>query len=174
LPVETCKEYVDLYRRVNYNIVNLWRECDLALDAMMGGVKAPFVLGKHGAVGVTKDGVLLPNGLYIRYPNLRLNEEGKKVYDSRRGVDNIWGGAMVENVVQALARIIVGEQMVQLAKLGLRPVLTVHDAAVCIVPKEDAEEAMQVIKAVMSTPPDWARDLPVTCEAKFGKSYGEC
>lgn len=174
LSLELCKSYVDLYRSVNYRIVDLWRECDMALDAMMQGVKTPFNLGYTNCAVVDKEGIRLPNGLYIRYPNLRLNEEGRKVYDSRRGPVSIWGGAMVENIVQALARIIVGQQMLDLTAQGLRPVLTVHDAAVCLVPEHSLEEYVQAIVGIMSMPPHWATGLPVACEAKHGKSYGEC
>jgi DNA polymerase len=86
---------------------------------------------------------------------------------------SIWGGAMVENVVQALARIIVGEQMLAI-KERYRPVLTVHDAAVIVVPKNELNEGLEFITQVMSTPPTWAEGLPVACEAKYGESYGEC
>lgn len=172
LPLDECKSIVRIYRDLNSSITALWAECDHALDAMMNGVKSPFVLGKNGAVAVTKDGVLLPNGLYIRYPNLRV-ENGKTVYDSRRGTVSIWGGAMVENVVQALARIIVGEQMVKISK-RYPPVLTVHDAAVCIVPEGEIDAGVAYITEVMSTPPVWAESLPVACEAKYGQSYGDC
>jgi DNA polymerase I-like protein with 3'-5' exonuclease and polymerase domains len=80
---------------------------------------------------------------------------------------------MVENIVQALARIIVGEQMLRI-NFRYRPVLTVHDAAVCVVPKAEIDEAMAYIREVMSTPPEWAPGLPVSCEVKYGESYGEC
>jgi len=174
LPLATCKSYVDLYRDVNYKIVGLWRECDAALHSMMGKVKKPFNLGISDCVMVDLDGISLPNRLYIRYPKLRLNEEGRMIYDSRRGPVNIWGGAMVENVVQALARIIVGQQMISLRHEGYTPILTVHDAAVCLVPKDNIEQALADITNIMSTPPQWATGLPVACEAKYGETYGEC
>jgi DNA polymerase I-like protein with 3'-5' exonuclease and polymerase domains len=94
-------------------------------------------------------------------------------YDSRKGPVSIWGGAVVENVVQALARIIVGEQMLQIHK-RYPVVLTVHDAAVIVVKKAELSQALAFITETMSTPPDWADSLPVTCEAKHGTSYGEC
>ena len=53
-------------------------------------------------------------------------------------------------------------------------VLTVHDAAVCVVKEEEVEEAVKFINECMSTPPSWAKGLPVTCEVKVAKSYGEC
>jgi DNA polymerase I-like protein with 3'-5' exonuclease and polymerase domains len=55
-----------------------------------------------------------------------------------------------------------------------RPVLTVHDAAVIVVPKVEVDEALDFVTKVMSTPPDWCLDLPVACEAKWGESYGSC
>lgn len=173
LPVETCKQYVDLYREVNHHIVDLWHECDQALRTLMTGVKKPFFIGKNSALCLLSEGIRLPNGLFIRYPDLRL-EDGKMVYTSRRGANNIWGGAVVENVVQALARIIVGEQMVKLKYAGYPPVLTVHDAAVCIVHEDEVDTALATITNIMSTPPAWAARLPVACEAKFGHSYGDC
>ena len=81
---------------------------------------------------------------------------------------------MVENVVQALARIVVGEQMLKIREAGYRPVLTVHDSVVCVVPKDGVDEAMATITGIMSTAPEWAPGLPVACEAKYGESYGEC
>lgn len=174
LPDDECKRIVDLYRHSNDKIVELWRECDYALECMMSWPegKKSFYLGANKCVEITVAGIKLPNGLYIRYPNLR-NEDDKIVYDSRKGTVSIWGGAMVENVVQALARIIVGEQMLAM-KERYRPVLTVHDAAVIVAPKSDKDQAVAFITQVMSTPPSWATGLPVACEAKYGESYGEC
>jgi DNA polymerase I-like protein with 3'-5' exonuclease and polymerase domains len=169
---DDAKRYVTVYRTENSKIPDLWAECDRALDSMMKEVKHSFSLGQGGALWITPDGIELPNTLKIRYPNLRL-EDGKMVYDSRKGAVNIWGGSMVENVVQALARIIVGEQMLKLRET-YRPVLTVHDAAVMVVPAAEVKEAVEFITKVMSTPPDWCPDLPVACEAKYGESYGEC
>ena len=80
---------------------------------------------------------------------------------------------MVENIVQALARIIVGEQMLKIRE-QYRPVLTVHDAAVIVAPKNELDKAVAFITEVMSTPPEWAAGLPVACEAKYGESYGDC
>lgn len=175
LSEQECKRIVDLYRETNYRIPLLWEECDMALSHLAAWPKGSkeYTVGKHECLWITPQGLRLPNGLHIRYPKLRKSGE-RFIYDSRKGMQSIWGGAMVENIVQALARIIVAEQMLALRDAGFRPVLTVHDAAVVVVKKADAEVALKEITAIMSTPPDWATGLPVACEAKYGESYGDC
>ena len=177
LTKEKCDEIVKLYRDTNDMIVKLWREGNKALKTMADwqATSKPFYYGKNKCVVVTKEGFKLPNGLYIRYPDLQLNTDETKSgyeYKSRKGPVSLWGGSIVENVVQALARIIVGEQMLKLTE-RYRPVLTVHDAAVCVVPEDEVDEACAWIVEVMSTPPDWAKGLPVACEAQVGYNYGE-
>jgi DNA polymerase len=174
LPEDECKRIVDLYRQENDKIPELWRECDRALEHLASWPSGTeeYTLGQHEAVWVTPNGLRLPNGLYIKYPKLQRGEKGF-IYTSRKGVQSLWGGAVVENVVQALARIIVGEQMLQMRDT-YRPVLTVHDAAVCVAPTDKVQEAVEFIRQVMSTPPKWAPGLPVACEAKYGRSYGDC
>jgi DNA polymerase len=135
-----------------------------------------YYYGEHECLLITKKGIQLPNGLYIQYPNLHLyTEEAKSYYQykSRMGMKSIWGGALVENVVQALARIIVGEQMLKINE-RYKPALTVHDAAVCVVPEDELEEAEKFIVGIMSTPPSWAKGLPIACEFSSGYSYGDC
>lgn len=80
---------------------------------------------------------------------------------------------MTENIVQALARIIVGEQLLKINE-RYRAVLTVHDAGVWVVPEEQVPDALAFISKTMSTPLDWCSDLPVACEIKYGRSYGDC
>ena len=173
-----CQRLVKVYREVNDKVIKLWEECDRALKDMATWTSSmkPYYLGRHKCLEVSAAGIKLPNGLYIYYPNLRTEKiEGKNkfVYKSRRGDVTIWGGSVVENVVQALARIIVGEQMLKINE-KYRPVLTVHDAIVNVVPKEEIDDAMKFITDIMSTPPTWAEGLPVACEAKYGESYGDC
>lgn len=174
---DEAKEFVNTYRNSNDKVIDLWKEGDKAIkDLANWGKTKPFYYGKHRCLIVEKEGIRLPNGLYIRYPDLKLDTEESKsqyIYASRKGPVSLWGGALVENVVQALARIVVGQQMIEIHKRY--PVkLTVHDAAVIIVKEEEQTEALAYIVERMSKPPDWAKGLPVACEANVGKSYGDC
>ena len=173
---DMAKEFVKTYRDSNDKIIALWKEGDDAIrDLADWGETKPFYYGKHRCVKVTEEGFHLPNGLMIRYPDLKLNtEENKSQYEykSRKGQVSIWGGALVENVVQALARIVVGQQMLKIQE-RYRVALTVHDAAVVVVKEEELNSALAYIVECMNWAPDWAKGLPVTCEAQYGESYGD-
>ena len=94
-------------------------------------------------------------------------------YPTRKGTVKVYGGKVVENICQAVARCVIAEQMLKIAK-KYRVVLTVHDAVACIAPEEEAEEAKQFVEECMKWRPKWAQTLPLNCEAGIGKSYGEC
>lgn len=79
----------------------------------------------------------------------------------------------VENYTQAVARCIIGEQMLRIAK-RYRVVLTVHDAIGIIAREQEAEEARAYVESCMRWVPSWAEGLPVNCESGMGRSYGDC
>lgn len=177
---EEAQRIIKVYRETYQWIPQLWNQANKALDAMMADQNAQ--LGRTGALVVEgKNGIRLPNGLYVKYPNLRkiTNEEGKSelVYDTRKGKaiipNRIYGGKVIENVCQALARIIIGEQMLQVAK-KYKVVMTVHDAIACIVPEAEARTAQEYVEMCMKMRPKWAQDLPLNCESGIGVTYGEC
>ena len=179
IDLDESKRIVGVYRDLNNKIIDLWAEGDRMLeDIIAQNASEPKPFGQHGVVFYDNDGIILPNGFRIRYPNLRKDWDEKDeklriVYDSRKGPVSIWGGTVVENVVQALARIVVGHQMVKINDT-YRVALTVHDAAVIVVPEDEKEEAEEFVTGIMSVPPDWATGCPVACECKFGGSYGDC
>jgi DNA polymerase len=180
LPEEECQRIISVYRETYPMIPLLWKQAGNALKAVAGNYTAP--LGKAGVLAVegTK-GIRLPNGLYIKYPNLRrwVNDTGKEelVYDTKKGraviPNRIYGGKVVENVCQALARIAIGEQMLLIAK-KYKVVMTVHDAIACIVPVHEVETAREFVELAMRIRPKWAPELPLNCESGAGRSYGEC
>jgi DNA polymerase len=175
-----AKRIIDTYRLTYPMIPELWKSAGQALKAILQ--KQHTTLGRSELLKVEGDnGIILPNGLRLRYPNLRLyeNEEGKAeiVYDTKKGraiiPNRIYGGKVVENVCQALARIVIGEQMLMIAK-KYRVVMTVHDAIACIVPEAEAETAKEFVELCMRLRPAWAPELPLNCEAGYGQSYGDC
>lgn len=175
---EEAQDIINIYRNTYPMIPEVWAEGDRALRAMLSGYTAP--LGRDGVLLVEDNRIRLPNGMYLQYPNLRRwtdPETGKDgiVYDTQRGRTTIrkyiWSGSVTENWTQSLARIVVGEQMLRIAK-RYKVAMTVHDSVVAVVPEAEAEEGQAFIEACMRTAPKWAEGLPLNCESHVGASYG--
>jgi len=182
-----AKRIVYYYRGKFAAVKGLWYECDQMLTNMVagrGGVIRDFL-------SYTPDGIELPNGMVIRYNGLCTGEDGYQYIanarefrkliknkvantDDKINWANIYGGKVTENIVQALARIVVSEQAIAITQAGYPVVLQVHDENVVVVDNSQADTAQQVMENVMSTPPGWAPDLPVACESAIGDNYGEC
>ena len=179
MPESECKRIIAVYRETYPMIPKLWRQAGDALDAMANNQTAP--IGLDGVLVVYgKDGIKLPNGLSLKYPNLRWKpmlgaNHNEMVYDQKKGraviPTRIYGGKLVENICQALARIVIGEQMLMVAR-RLRVVMTVHDAVGAIAPTGKAAEAREYVEQCMRIRPKWATLLPLNCESKMGVSYG--
>ena len=179
--LDECQRIISTYRETYEQVPELWQEAGSAIKAMIANKTTP--LGRKDVLLVDgAKGIRLPNGLYLHYPNLREHEdeETKKreiVYDTKRGraviPTRIYGGKLIENVCQALARIVIGEQMLKVAR-RYRPVMTVHDAIAVLAPEDTADEAQAYVEKCMKMRPAWGMDLPLNCEAGHGASYGEC
>jgi DNA polymerase I-like protein with 3'-5' exonuclease and polymerase domains len=174
-----CKRLVQVYRNMNNKVTDFWRTCENALQDLVYWPegKEPYYLDKHNTLLVDKEGIKFPNGLYIRYPDLHVDtsESNKRyLYKKRYNMQvTIWGGSVTENVVQALARIVIGEQMIDINE-KYRPALTVHDAVVCVLPDEEVESGTKYIENIMSIAPEWADGLPIACESGVADNYGDC
>ncbi len=172
-----ARRVVDIYRSTNWKISHFWRVCQNMLVEMSRGESGSF--GPNGIIQYGAEGrngyILLPSGLKMRYDDLQY-EQGERgpefEYRTRRGYTRIYGGKVTENICQALARCIIGDQMLAVAK-RYKVALTVHDSVVCCVPENELEEATRFIEECMGTTSTWAEGLPITCESHNGKSYGE-
>lgn len=178
--LDEAKRIIDTYRMTYPKIPELWKSANNVLRAVMENSSAEF--GRGGLLKVDGNkGIKLPNNLYLKYPNIRMhdgdNGKAEVVYDTKKGraviPNRIYGGKVVENVCQALARIIIGEQMLLVAK-KYPVVMTVHDAIACVVPTAEVETAQEYVEMCMKIRPSWGPELPLNCEAGHGRSYGEC
>jgi DNA polymerase I-like protein with 3'-5' exonuclease and polymerase domains len=168
---EEASRIISVYRQTYSHIPKLWKEANSALDALKQG-KTTKVGQQPQALSVTKSGFLLPSGLHLNYADLQEDDEGY-TYKSRRGRIKIYGGKVVENVCQALARCVIGEQMLKISE-KYKVALTVHDAVMAVVKEGEKDEALAYIEECMNYRPSWALTLPLACEIGVGKSYGEC
>lgn len=171
-PVEVddydAERIVSLYRKTYAMIPAMWRRAHQMVEAIH--CKDNATLGPGDLIRADGEGVYLPNGMMLRYPGLERVEKGY-TYKNRRETVKLFGGKLVENIVQALARIVVFDQMLHIHK-RYKVVLTVHDEIVCLAPAEGADEAKAFMIETMSKAPAWATGLPVSCDVGLATRYG--
>jgi DNA polymerase len=172
--LDTCKYIIKVYRQRNQAISQWWIRLNDVLVRMAG--QQP--MDSLDAVGLLELSVLgmgirLPNNMYLSYPELRREALGEYSYKTRYGRNRIYGGKVAENICQAVARCIIGDQMLEIAK-RYRVVLTVHDAIACVVREEEKDEAVAYVESCMRKTPAWAEGLPLNCESGVGETYGDC
>ena len=182
-----AKRIVYLYRDRYPAVPGLWQTFNSTIGDMVAGRDGLLC----DLLPVDTNGILLPNGMRLKYNALRARDKGYEYISDARvfrkfitckitdddpnelAWTKIYGGKVTENVVQALARIVVSEQMVAMGQAGLPVLLQVHDENVTVSVTEQADTVKQVVERIMSTPPSWAPTLPTACEVGVGPSYGE-
>ncbi|MHB0965317.1 MAG: DNA polymerase [Bellilinea sp.] len=172
---------VDVFRTRYDKVVAFWRYLnDRVIPAMADGKE--IFADPRQLIRTGKECLILPNGRRLRYPNLhqRKNTDPDSyfktewVFDVREGArvikSRLYGGKLCENIVQALARIIVLDQAVEISR-RYKVVLLVHDEVVACVPDSDAEACEKFVLEVMSKTPDWAKGMPLAAETGIAQIY---
>lgn len=150
---EDSKRMVDDYRRANPMVTDLWNRLERAFASKDGGTyKLP-----------------LPSGRRLRYYNV---DSIDMTAEAVRGhSENFYGGKLCENFVSAVARDILAESWLKMHDAGLKVIMSVHDELVVECHEAEADEIAESVKKFMSTPPNWASDLPLAVEAKITNRY---
>ena len=170
--LDRCKAIVNTYRTKNNKIRDGWSICARIIEDMAAGRE-----GSHGPLNWEKETIWLPNGMALKYPDLRKSiniDSGWEewTYASKDQRKKIYGGLLCENIVQALARIIVGWQMLQIGR-KYRVVMTTHDEVVNCVKNSQAEAWDRFSTKIMKTAPSWCADIPLNCEGGYADNYSK-
>ena len=168
--LDECRHFVNTYRSANYMIAALWQKMDHVLRAASVGQE-----GTYKCLSWGKDYIRLPNGMFLHYPALTVSENDQIEYYNKYGISYIYGGLATENCVQALARIIVAEQMLDIidADPDYNVMTMTHDEIVVICPDEKADTCLDDMLRIMRTPPTWAPDLPLDAEGGYAQDYSK-
>ena len=166
----TAKRIIDIYRATAYQVVSFWEMCnDLLEVALYGGAEC-----KHKCLTFRKGEIELPNGMKLLYPDLRKvkDDKGRSQYVYGPDATKIYAGKITNNVTQALARIVMTDGMLRVQKRY--PVVgTVHDELICVVPDEEAKEALPWVLAQMTAEPSYMRGIPLDADGGYNRRYGE-
>jgi hypothetical protein len=149
----TVNTYRSLFPRIKTN----WYLLDTYLKRV---INSPNQTQKEtwGPVIIKSGKIILPNNMTLRY---KLND------------DTIYGAKLMENITQALARIVIMQAALRLSKHGYRFILQAHDELVFAVLEDEVDEAKKTILDEMLKPPSWLPELPLAAEIGVGINYGE-
>lgn len=161
------------YRRRMNRINDMWHWLPRQFAVLQGsGGKL-----EYGPITFEKGRIVGPTGLCLNYLNLRF-EAGQWVYDygPMTGI-KIYGGKMLENIIQLLARCCTMAVAVRLkkplAQYRTRLTHTSHDELVYIVPDNYVEDVKPLIVTEMRRSPAWAPNIPLDCAIGVGDRYGD-
>jgi DNA polymerase len=168
-----AKKIIDKYREAASPVVDLWDLCNSLVSNSLHQGK-PYV---YKCLTFDKERILLPSGLALKYPELTGSSDEKGRIQWIYGADEksrrkLYGGKIVENVVQAVARCVMTDGMLRIQK-RYSCVLTVHDEVVCLVPEDEAKEAEQWVLEQMIKDPSYMPGIPLDAETGCNKRYGE-
>ena len=177
------------YRNTYHEIPRLWDFLDTVIRYMIDedAFKSAWALSEKlrsrvHDMAVLQQQIMLPNGMYLKYPELKTNidEDGRHqwVYNvKQRYWAKLYGGKLCENIVQALSRIVVSEAELRMTRLSnhdaFRSVLQVHDELVYIVRDEQAEKFAKVLHRELTRAVPWMPSLPVAAEVGIGRNYAD-
>lgn len=169
--LDRCKMIVNTYRSKNHKIVAGWEICKGIIEDMAAGRT-----GSHGPIDWEFETIWMPNGMCLKYPDLRKSKNDKGwdewSYQAKDQRKKLYGGLLCENLVQCLARIVVAQQMLQISR-KYRVVMTTHDEVVAIAKTAQAQKCLDFMAKSMSTPLPWCLDLPLNCEGGFAENYSK-
>lgn len=161
-----AKDAVNLYRSKMKSVKKLWS--DYTTD---------IITSYDTENRFTVD---LPSGRTLDYGRLKPVKQNDKIQyvammpkNGKRVPVKLWGGLVAENASQALARDIFSHMLCKINDIGngVELIMHVHDEVVVEVDADKAEWALNEIIQIMSTPPDWIPDIPVSAEGQILTKY---
>lgn len=186
---EELQGWVKSYRASVPNIVAFWRKYKAVLRAMVQGMNVG--IDDKGILQLEGNCVVLPNGMKLVYRDIRCEKNengfdqyvywGRNIRTKKPDWENTFEGRMVENAVQALARIVLTTQMgwikAEFRKRGwsrddAHLAMQVHDELIVCCREDIAEEVLEIMQHYMAKPPHWASDLPLGSDGDIAKRYG--
>jgi hypothetical protein len=183
LTMKESEDVVYKWRGAYGKIAAGWKTCHRALShiANFSPERNTFYIDPWDLCYVTEGGIKTPLGM-IRYPHLREEQDKETgmnewVYGEGRRKARIYAGKVTENIVQHLAREVISDHMLKVAKTRLGkmypPALTVHDELVYVVREEHAQEMLDLVQSIMRQGVDWWPELVTWSEGDIADTYGD-
>lgn len=175
LSEQEAEDAIKAYRSSVPMVVQMWRRLNTVLSWLANPTTSQFPFGPNEVLSISYGAITMPGGAQLTYPLTRSNDDDTGwEYGSFVNPKRIYGAHLLENIIQALARQVIAQQMLI---LDAHPLITVvsmtHDEILTIFHESDRDECERYIEQVMSTTPDWAPGLPLAVQAKTERYYAK-
>ena len=185
LTEEELPNIVELWRQASPKIKELWYTVEKAAvytvttgNPMTLDHGITFQLEVDPFYGYRYMTIELPSGRKLFYPDphIKLNNFDKEAVHFKTQLNNTWvtestyGGKLVENITQAVARDCLALTLMRLSENGLPAIMHIHDEAVIEVPKDEADEYLDIVEKTFALPIPRAEGLVLTA-AGFTNDY---
>ena len=178
LPEVQILPLVKAWRKANPCIVKMWYRAE---EAAIAAVRTPDMTFhvERIAFRCIKNWLLmkLPSNQVICYFRPELDEDGKLTYMGTDPFSRKWvrlhtyGGKLVENATQSVARDVLAFHMPHVESVGFEVILTVHDELVCEAPDNDPYYTAEELSSIIAHPVTWAKGLPLAAAGYESKRY---
>ena len=168
-----AKAIVEKYRNAAEPVVDFWKLLqERIITSLMEGEEYEH----KGVFTMKKEEIVLVNGMSLKYPNIEIVKDERGRAEYRFGLtekkQKLYAGRICNNIVQGLARIVMSDGMLRVAKqydiLG-----TVHDELLALVPEDDAVNAKKWVHGQMTLEPKWLPGIPLNADVGYAVRYGE-
>lgn len=167
-----CEMLVSTYRAERTPVLSLWKQAD---PRRLVNIDSGWIGGNVRFTHEYDDVIMhLPGGTKLVYHDLHRSNEGDGFVYTLAGVPKYtYGGKIVENICQSVARNLMVYAWVNCLDAGYTPVWSVHDELVFIAKDEDAERVAKDVARIMVRNPEWAADLPLGVKTSVADTYAE-
>jgi DNA polymerase len=169
-----CDSLKRLWRRAHPHIENLWAKTE---NACASAIETEGETNIYRCKAVRKGNwlrIILPSGRSLSYPAPRNGDKisymGLNQYSRKWQRLSTYGGKLVENMTQAVARDVFKANAFRIVEAGYEIKLPVHDEDICYAPGRP-EFNPQHLSALLATNPTWAPDLPLAAAGFEGYRY---
>ena len=164
-----AKKIIDVYRSTAHPVVSFWDMLgSLIVTSLAGGKEFRYkcITFKKGEIG-------LPNGMALLYPDMRQgkDEQGRSQWVYGPNATKLYAGKITNNVVQAVARIVMTDGMLRTSKRYF-VAGTVHDEQIVVVPDAEVEDAKTWVLAQMTMEPKYMTGIPLDADGGAHRRYG--
>ncbi len=185
ISIEDADRFVELFRRTHPKCcdrkIGYWAQAEVALRRLAEGSMMQW-----GPLTIRDHRIYLPAGQPIVYDSLEWHipgpDEDVREFElkgfwrmrTRHGWKKMWGSKLVQNICEAVSRVIVSQAMNRITTKGFRVLNWPYDELLILLANDGQQEYhLQECIAEFAKTPEWLPGIPLAAEGSIGERYSK-